>query len=326
MAEHGGNLDEAAQAYGFEPGMMHDLSTGIAPMSYQMPLPASDAYQALPLASDMEALCKVARACYRVPDAASLCVGGGSQALLAALPYLFASCLVWCPEPTYNEHHYRWEKASHQVDGGLSCPQEAKIIILGQPNNPTGRLWQADEIARYLAHVKQCDGLLIIDEAFVDIMPEHSSCQIAGDEALVILRSVGKFYGLAGLRVGFAIGGANFIARLQDEIGPWPVSQPALLVAKTALADKDWQARHLAKLQEICDWQSDVLAKAGFEIITSMALFITIRHKRMAAFHHHLASHGYWTRIYQNDKQMMRLGLLAPDCDRQQFESLLSDW
>ena len=124
--------------------------------------------------------------------------------------------IVWCREPTYNEHRYRWEKAGHQVDGGDSCPDDAKIIILGQPNNPDGRLWEHDDIADYHAMMAQRNGLLIIDEAFVDAMPEHSYMPHAGDDNLVILRSVGKFYGLAGIRVGFAIGGKGII-RFQNQ-------------------------------------------------------------------------------------------------------------
>lgn len=331
MAEHGGNLDEAAKAYGFASHQMTDLSTGISPTAYEMGLPSSSAYQALPLDSALSALYDAARCAYDMPDDAAICAGAGSQALLGALPYMMRAqiakkSVVWCPEPTYNEHRYRWERAGFEVTGAADCPADAKVIILGQPNNPTGRIWHKDEIATYLEKMRRCGGLLVLDEAFVDAMPEHSSIGLAGDAPLVILRSVGKFYGLAGLRVGFAVGESGMIAKLADEIGPWPVSQPALLVATKALRDSKWQEAHRANLRQKSDIMAMALAQAGFDIITAMPLFVTISHPRMAEFHHHLAQHGYWSRIYRNDPSMMRLGLLPDGHDDKGFYALLSGW
>ena len=331
MAEHGGNLDEAAKAYGFAPHQMIDLSTGISPSAYEMALPPSSAYQALPLESSLSALYDAARSAYHMPQDAAICAGAGSQALLGALPYIIGAKMdkknvIWCPEPTYNEHRYRWERAGFEVVGTPDCPSNAQVIILGQPNNPTGRIWSSDEIATYLEKMRERGGMVILDEAFVDAMPEQSSIPLTGDAPLLILRSVGKFYGLAGLRVGFAIGAKDVITQLADEIGPWPVSQPALLVATAALRDKEWQEAHRANLTHKSEKMALALAKEGFEVIAAMPLFVTITHPHMADFHHHLARHGYWSRIYRNDPTMMRLGLLPDGHDDARFEALLSGW
>ena len=327
MAEHGGNSDEAAKAYGMTPEQMYDLSTGISPIAYDMVLPSSSHYQKLPMTSALDDLYKAARGAYQVPTHAAICCGAGSQSLLGMLPNVMAgSEIVWCREPTYNEHRYRWEKAGHQVDGGDSCPDDAKIIILGQPNNPDGRLWKHDEIAHYHAMMAERNGLLIIDEAFVDAMPEHSYMPHAGDDNLVILRSVGKFYGLAGIRVGFAIGGKEIIAKLADDIGPWPISQPAIDIALTALSDHEWQISHSKRLYELSSKLVEILAGAGFTIVAQQPLFVTIQDESIYEFHDHLARHGFWTRIYQNYPSMMRLGLISQQTGLSRFASVVSRW
>lgn len=332
MAEHGGNLDEAARAFGFALDEMRDLSTGISPVSYEMALPSSSVAQALPLDSDLAALYEVAKTAYGAPAEAAICAGPGSQSLLGALPRLLAGPrVIWCPEPTYNEHRYRWEKYGHHVDGGPACPARADVIILGQPNNPNGHIWSKEEIASYHQMMQQTGGLLILDEAFADAMPEISFGAKAGQDGLIILRSLGKFYGLAGLRVGFALGADDMIAQLRDEIGPWPLSQLAMIVAEAALQDSHWQARHRDFLSQQARLMTSYLSKAGFEIVTSLPLFISVRHQHMPRIHHYLASHGFWTRRYQADPCFMRLGIIGDDADMAAFASLIekgvaTDW
>jgi len=320
LAEHGGNIDEAAKRFGLKAEEMYDLSTGISPIAYDYPLPSSAHYQALPLSTKLEALCAAARHAYEVPSGAAICAGAGSQALLSGLPYLRQKpSLIWCPEPTYNEHRRRWELANHHVEGGAHCPADADIIILGQPNNPDGRLWSTAEMKDYLAHVKSRAGFLVIDEAFADPLAGASFMAHAGDEALIILRSVGKFYGLAGLRVGFAIGGVSRIQNLADVIGPWPISGPAQDIACQALRDDAWRKAHQNKLIKMAQEMHDLLQDVGLRCIAHTPLFITISHPKAYELHHYLAERGFWTRIYQNDKTMMRLGLLA---DRSAFDKL----
>lgn len=327
MAEHGGNLDSAEKAYGFAPGEMTDISTGIAPFAYDVAMPRSSFYQPLPLDRDLEDLYQAARGAYLMPDNAAICAGSGSQTLIGALPQMVPEkSYVWCPEPTYNEHCYRWEKAGHHVDGGAVCPKEAGVIILGQPNNPTGHIWSQEAILGYLEAMRKKQGLLIIDEAFADAMPEVSAMGLAGDERLVILRSLGKFYGLAGLRVGFAIGGAQRIAALSDDIGPWPVSQPAIDVARGALRDTSWQERQRTALYKRAQDMADCLQEAGFTILAKMPLFVTILHDDVTGFHDYLARHGFWTRIYQKNEKMMRLGLIGDRALFERFAHLVAQW
>ena len=327
MAEHGGNIDEAAKLYGLDRGEIYDLSTGISPIAYDCALPSSAHYQALPLASGLAALCDAARHAYQVPSGAMICAGAGSQALLSALPYLRdVPSLIWCPEPTYNEHRTRWQLARHQVDGGPDCPPQADVIILGQPNNPDGRLWSQEEIAKYLAHVKARGGFLVIDEAFADAYEAASFMAEAGDESLIILRSVGKFYGLAGLRVGFAIGGPLMMEKLTDFIGPWPISGPAQDVACQALRDDAWRQDHQKTLRSLAQDMADILQKAGFTLLAHTPLFITISDPSAHALHHHLAQNGFWTRIYQNHPHLMRFGLLADEEALAKLASVLAQW
>ncbi|MGC6530211.1 MAG: threonine-phosphate decarboxylase [Candidatus Puniceispirillaceae bacterium] len=326
MAEHGGNLDEAAKRFGFALSQMCDLSTGISPKSYDIALKNSTHYQALPLARLEQQALKAARHAYQVPDQAALTLGAGSQMLLSALPRCMAPAHIWVPVPSYNEHGYRWEKAGHKVTSEAQCPDAATVMIIGQPNNPDGTLYDGDDVKQLLARAEANKGLLVIDEAFADAMPEVSHMALAGHPNLIILRSVGKFYGLAGLRVGFAIGHDEMIAKLADEIGPWPVATPALDVAIAALSDLAWQDAHRQFLSNHARQLADCLAQAGFEIVAELPLFVTIRHPAIAQFHHYLAKQGYWTRIFSADDQMMRLGLLPEAYDLTAFQQIVTNW
>lgn len=327
MAEHGGNLDEAAQLYGKQRADMVDLSTGISPIAYDCALGSSRQFQPLPFASDLARLYEAARVCYQIDKAAAICAGAGSQQLLAHLPRLFRTPQsVWCPGPTYNEHGYRWQKEGHHVTDSQQLDQEASVIILGQPNNPTGRIWGLDEVMAAYDQVRRKQGLLVIDEAFIDALDQtasFASTTLAGDDHVVVLRSLGKFYGLAGLRVGFAISGSGLIKRLADDLGPWPVSQPAIDVAITALRDDAWQKAHKAWLCQKANWLADLLAQKGFSITAKVPLFVTITDARVPAFHESLAKAGFWTRIYAQHPEMMRLGLMT-EKDEAAFAKLVA--
>ena len=85
------------------------------------------------------------------------------------------------------------------------------------PNNPDGRVWTSAEANA---------GFVVIDESFADVAPEVSLIGLASRPGTVVLKGVGKFWGLAGLRLGFALGDPVLIRRLSVLLGPWAVSGP----------------------------------------------------------------------------------------------------
>jgi cobalamin biosynthesis protein CobC len=128
----------------------------------------------------------------------------------------------------------------------------------------------------------------------------------------VILRSFGKFYGLAGLRLGFAIAAPNTIERISAGLGPWPCSGPALLIGAAALGDQQWADDTRGKLDQEARKLDEVLAKAGFTSAGGTPLFRLARHRRAAKLHAVLARRHIWCRSFDWADDLLRFGL-PPD-------------
>ena len=129
----------------------------------------------------------------------------GSQAIIQCLPRLLTPTRVAVITPTYREHVTCWSAAAHhvlEVRGPEEIAEDTGVVVIADPNNPDGRLFNP-ELLLGLGGKR----LLIVDEAFADVVPEHQPCLQAGRPNLIILRSFGKFFGLAGMRLGFALTG-----------------------------------------------------------------------------------------------------------------------
>ncbi len=240
MLEHGGRLRAAAERYRIPLADWVDLSTGINPSAYPVPALPPEAWQRLPEPNDgLEA---AAEAYY---GSAGLLPVAGSQAAIQALPACFAPGRVVTLAPTYAEHPHAWRE--HQVralpaEAIDAAVDSADTLLLVQPNNPDAQRFPCGQLLAWRARLAARGGRLIVDEAFLDAEPGDSLVPLAGDPGLVVLRSVGKFFGLAGARVGFVFAEPALLARLADRLGPWAVSGPARAVTAAALADRAWQA------------------------------------------------------------------------------------
>jgi len=246
MLEHGGRLRQAARASGIPLADWVDLSTGINPLGWPVPPLPPEVWQRLPEAEDD--LKAAASAYYGNPRLLPL---PGSQAAIQALPLLFPRASIACLSPLYAEHPAAWQGAGHRLRqlpaGHLERALAALTphLLLCNPNNPTAHRLEREEVLAAAAQLRRRGGWLFVDEAFMDASPEQSVADQAGSEAypnLVVLRSLGKFFGLAGARVGFLLGAEELLQALAEKLGPWPVSHPARWVASRALADRDWQA------------------------------------------------------------------------------------
>jgi cobalamin biosynthetic protein CobC len=323
---HGGDLTAAAAAHGGAVADWLDLSTGINPHAYPLPDIASRFWQALPTQGDLDALLAAARRAYRVPEAAGIVAAAGTQAPIQWLPRLAPDGAAAVLGPTYNEHARAFEGAGRQVDdiASLDGWRDAPNLIVVNPNNPDGRLLALDELAHLAEEAARRGGWLVIDESFVDVMPERTAAALCAEHPVVILRSFGKFHGLAGARLGFAIAPEPIAARVRAALGPWAVAGPALAIGEAALRDHGWADAMRARLAQEAVALDRVLAGAGFAAAGGTTLYRLVRHPQAAALHAHLARSRIWTRVFDWDRTLMRLGLPGGEANLARLEAALA--
>lgn len=296
--DHGGGLDAAVAQFGGTRRDWLDLSTGINPEPYPLGDFSADAWTALPDQKAMDRLLSAARAFWNVPDDAEIVAAPGASALIARLPELCATQTVHIPAPTYNEH-----AAAFRSRGIANTGVEADAHIYVHPNNPDGRVWSADVIAPR--------PLTVIDESFCDVMPAASLVAESAKDGVVILKSFGKFWGLAGMRLGFAICAPEMAARIRDLLGPWSVAGPALEIGAHALEDIAWAEATRARLIKDADRLDAMMTIAGAKIAAGTSLFRLYDVDDAAAWQTRLAEAHIWSRVFPYSKTWLRLGLPA---------------
>lgn len=297
--DHGGGIDAAVARWGGTRADWLDLSTGINPVPYppgDLPLPL---WQALPDRAAQDALVAAARTFWTVPDDAAILATPGASAAIARLPAILGTGPVAVPGPTYNEH-----AAAVRAAGRPLADRDGGTLIAVHPNNPNGRLWRAAEIDAPTA---------IIDESFCDTLPDASLIALSARPGVVVLKSFGKFWGLAGLRLGFAIGDPDAIARLQEDLGPWPVSGPALAIGTRALGDTAWATATRARLTEDSARLDRLMRGRGAVLVGGASLFRLYEVDDAARWQDRLARHRVLARSFPHAPHWLRLGLPHPD-------------
>lgn len=304
---HGGDLAGAAARFGEPAEGWLDLSTGINPCPYPLPALSESAWTRLPQHDRDAAVLAAARRCYRVAAAAGIVAGPGTQAIIQWLPRLLPHTRVRVHGPTYGEHAAAWRDAGHAIvpDDGAA----AAVEVFVNPNNPDGCVCPREALLAAAARSAAAGGFAVIDEAFADLDPDAGLGPFGDATGLVVLRSFGKFFGLPGLRIGFAFGDPPLIARLGRAMGPWAVSGPALETAEVALGDTAWIEETRARLRSLREKLDDVLGEAGLEIVGGTDLFRLIRHAEAAALHAHLGANGILTRSFEYAPDWLRFGL-----------------
>ncbi|MEE9375082.1 MAG: threonine-phosphate decarboxylase CobD [Rhizobiaceae bacterium] len=311
---HGGRLDETIAQFGGKADKWIDLSTGINPYSYPVPEIPSSVFSRLPDALARQNAEQAARALYGVHPQTGLSMAAGSQAHIQNLPYLFKPQAVAIVGFTYQEHGVCWRRAGHDVyvtDGLESAEATARIVIVVNPNNPDGRVFDRQELAGLARRLGAKGGLLVVDESFGDVAPNASVANQAGRDGLLVLRSLGKFFGLAGLRFGVALGVESVTRRLDEMLGPWAVSGPALYVAAQALDDVAWQKKMRKKLNGAREKLEDVLIENNHEVVGGTALFVLARHGGAEQLWEHLAKEQILVRRFPGKSEWLRFGLPA---------------
>ncbi|BAI71985.1 cobalamin biosynthetic protein [Azospirillum sp. B510] len=310
---HGGDLDGARVAFPCAPEPWIDLSTGINPWSYPLPPVSQDAWNRLPGRGEELALRRAAAACYGAPSADLVAAASGSQALIQLLPRLRAPGRVAVLGPTYAEHARCWALSGHDVRLAAEVDAAADVLVVVNPNNPDGRLLPAELLLTLAESQAARDGWLVVDEAFADMRPEDSVAAHAGRPGLVILRSFGKFFGLAGLRLGIALAPAGLAVALREAIGPWAVSGPGLSIATAALGDDGWIGAMRRRLAVAAADLDRLLAGAGLRVCGGTDLFRLVEDARAPALHQALGEAGILVRRFEQRPDWLRFGLPGTD-------------
>jgi len=311
---HGGQLDKAIARFGGEKAGWLDLSTGINPNSYPTPELDPDIWSRLPDKAGWDGAATAAREAYGAGAGAAVSLAPGSQAHIQLLPWLFKPQAVAIVGFTYQEHGLCWRRAGHEVyvtDGLESAEATARIVIVVNPNNPDGRIWDREALAGLARRLASRGGILVVDEAFCDVTPNASVARETGREGLVVIRSLGKFYGVAGVRFGVALASELIARRLEERLGPWAVSGPALAVAAQALSDEKWRKQTRKKLVAMREELEATLLKSGHEIVGGTNLFVLSKQGKAHELWKHLGSQKILTRVFPGKADWMRFGMPA---------------
>ncbi|MBN2751568.1 MAG: threonine-phosphate decarboxylase [Rhodospirillaceae bacterium] len=322
---HGGDLAAAVVRYGVPRDAWLDLSTGINPNPYPVCDIPAEIWGALPDAAQSDALIAAARLGYGVADAAAVVAAPGTQALIQWLPRLLCATDVAVVSPTYGEHAASWKTAGatvREVDG-IEAGDDAEVLVVVNPNNPDGRAYEPLDLLRRAERRGREGRWIVVDEAFCDVMPDNSLASCSGVEGLLVLRSFGKFFGLAGARLGFALCPPAFGIRLSEAMGPWAVSGPAAVVGARALADAAWIAEARRSLMAMTARMDNLLMDAGMTIIGGTDLFRLTHFERTLPLYHALARHGVLTRAFAARPSWLRFGLPADTAAFDRFEHAL---
>ena len=339
--DHGGNFMAAAKAYGFDYAEIIDLSTGIAPYAY--PLDGIDMsgqhWRDLPQMETEQALIAAMKAYWGCDSSAGLLLTPGSGVVISLAALLRPQTTVLCPDPSYSEHEIAWTHHGHRIkhypagaipqltaEAQADAQADAKVVITVQPGNPTGHIHPPEDWDFVIDQMAERDGLLIVDEAFIDLMPEFSMASRAGRKGLLVIRSFGKFYGLAGLRLGAVMGHDDDITRLRQMLGPWAVSTPALEIGLKAISDHAWADEQRQVLAQNMARLNAMLIEVGLTPCGGTDLYSLINLDDAKTLHDHLAKHGIWTRIFDYNPHWMRFGLPADEGQWQRLQSALQAW
>lgn len=324
---HGGQLNQMAELYHIPVEEWLDLSTGISPISYPIPEIPQTIWQQLPQPS--KSLLDAARRYY---GAENICATSGSQAIIARLPHLFQNHVqeditnidVWLPQVGYKEHEKSWRDAGfnikqyHQLPVHDELTQHAIVVVIN-PNNPTGKLHQKQTLTSLLKNIEALSGWLVVDEAFMDVIkPSQSIIHLTVNKHLFVLRSVGKFFGLAGIRIGFLSANQDWLDKLTAMSSPWEVNGPAQFITEQVLNNQQWQSTQQQALITLSTQLERLLTATflkpsckgdkGKISISGCGLFKTLVHPQAAELFQSFCRQGLYVRLC-DEKNALRFGV-----------------
>ncbi len=326
---HGGDLGAARALFPNAPEPWIDLSTGVNPHSYpDLALPYK-AQKHLPSPGKLEQLRNLAAASYRVHELSAVVVSPGTQPVLAAIMRRIEPGRVVILGPTYSEHARCAALAGHEVEetGTVERLADADIAVVVNPNNPDGRLSERAELLELANELERRDGMLLVDEAFMDVAPDgYSVGDRASNANIVVLKSFGKFFGLPGIRLSFAIAPTGIAAHLGAVLGPWPVSATALETGIAALNDAKWQTAMRGRLIKDGERLVALLQSTELEIVGGTSLFQLVCHDNALQMFEKLGSLGIFVRRFPERPRHLRIGLPESEEAWSRLSGALDGW
>jgi cobalamin biosynthetic protein CobC len=315
FAQHGGRLHAAQARYPQAPQPWIDLSTGINPQPYPAPHASDAARSRLPTIEEVRALEAMAGRCFGIEDAADRVVAtAGSESAIRLMPYALRTQAAVVVGPTYCSHAEAYRAAGLKVDETRLekvAPSDAAITVVN-PNNPDGTVIEPARLLNLHDDFASRQGYVVVDEAFADVEPECSVAAVAGAARyprLIVLRSFGKFYGLAGVRLGFVVAASPIIVRLRELLGDWAISADAIVAGLRAYADSEWAATTRQTLLHSARRLDDVLFSCGFTIVGGTSLFRLARSDDAQERFARLLAAGILVRPFNHDPSLLRFGL-----------------
>ena len=325
---HGGDL---AAAYAMFPNASQpfiDLSTGINPYSYPLPRLAAATFVRLPDETMLRGLCEAAARAYGASSAEEVVPAPGTQILLPLVAKMALPGRAAVLGPTYSEHLRAAALAGHDVAevSGLDQMSEARLAVVVNPNNPDGRILPKSLLLDLADELARRDGILVVDEAFADVMPAEFSVAdaVAARRNVVVLRSFGKFFGLAGLRLGFALTASNIACRLKAWLGPWAASGPAIHIGRIALANEEWKTATRKRLAIAARRLDEMLVASGLDVVGGTHLYRLTQSINSAELFGRLGRCGILVRRFADHTIWLRWGLPKTENDWQRLRAALN--
>ena len=303
-----------------------DLSTGINPVPYPLPVLGPECFARLPEPAATLELEQVAANTYGAASATMVAAGPGTQTLIGLIAQIYAAGEVTILAPTYGDHAPAWHAAGARVRY-VSQPRDlgGGAAALCNPNNPDGRALPAAEVIAIARRVAASGGVLVVDEAFADLEDDGLSAVPAVPvPGVIVLRSFGKTYGLAGVRLGFALGAAELLAPLRSALGPWPVSGPAVEIGRAALADSAWRRGARERLGHDATRLEHVLKHAGLSIVGGTRLFRLAKAQDASKVFQRLGEAGIYVRRFAGNPEWLRFGIPGSAAAWDRLEAVLA--
>lgn len=309
-----GELDRLAARYPDAPGPWLDLATGCNPWPYPVAIPA-EAWTRPPQGRDREAARAAVASYLAVASPDNIALVPGVEAAIAHLPHCLEPTRVAVLTPIYDSHAPAWRAAGHEVhdlSGEAIEASDVPVVVLTNPNDRHGGVIQPEVLRDLAARCRARGGLLVVDEAFADLMPEISISGDAPGGSTVVLRSLGKGFGLVGVRAGAMVAPAALTGAVRERLGPWAVSGPALAAMTAAYGDPSWMAEMRAHLDAAARDLDTALRELGVTIAGGTALFRLIATPMAVHVQTTLARRGIAVRRFPGDPRHLRVGL-PPD-------------
>ena len=311
---HGGDIEAAARLYPAALQPWIDLSTGVAPWAYPTGTIGRHVQQHLPSAESLAALEFAAASAFGGLAQDQIVAVPGSDLAIRLLSRVLVAERVGIIGPTYRGYHATWPDARMT---SLQNANDFDLMVCANPNNPDGRVIEK----HFLQNI---DSIRIVDEAFADAQPADSL--LPDRKGAIVLRSFGKFFGLAGIRLGFVIADAPVIRALRHLLGDWPVSGPAITIGTRAYCDLAWQEKQRLRLTRAADRLSDLLDSHALEIVGRTRNFVLCKDVAATQLFGHLCEHGILTRPFAEQPLWLRFGLPSTKPHWHRLDAALAQW